>query len=149
LNIHVLVESGRLRVIEEIDERLESRLEDVFPRSLFGVRLSPEQNFVSRYVGSVLRWSRKTGKAILEGGERVINHLGSWIGSLRIPDRTRGVLEAKEQLSTELLAEFGISKSTKKIVGIATATVGAFLAVTSPLGPAVGLLGLMITFTDP
>jgi uncharacterized membrane protein len=148
-NILFLFESGRLRTIEETDPYLEDLLEGVFPRSSFRIELSPEQNFVARYVGAVLGWSKRTGKAILEGGERVINHMGSMIASLRIPERTGKLLEAKERLSTELLAEFGISKSTTKIVAMASAVGGAFLSAATPLGAAVGVIGLWLSFTDP
>lgn len=148
-NLQLLSESGHLRVIDETDPGLEGILEEVFPRSLFAIELSPEQNFAARYVGAVLRWSKKTGKGILEGGERVINHIGSTIASFRIPERTTAFFEEKEKLATEFLAEFGISKTTKKIIGITTATAGVFLAPTAPIAAAVGLTGLLITYTDP
>jgi hypothetical protein len=148
-NLRLLSASGHLRVIEETDPRLEEILEQVFPRSLFAIELSPEQNFVARYVGTVLRWSKKTGKGILEGGERVINHIGSAIASLRIPERTTTFFEEKEKLATEFLGEFGISKTTKKIIGITTATAAVFLAPTAPIAAAVGLTGLLISYTDP
>lgn len=148
-NLGLLSDSGHLRVIEETDARLEEALEQAFPRSLFAIELSAEQNFVARYVGAVLRWSKKTGKGILEGGERVINHIGSTIASLRIPERTKAFFEEKERLATELLGEFGISKTTKKIIAITTSTAGVFLAPTVPIAAAIGLTGLLISYTDP
>jgi hypothetical protein len=148
-NLKLLVKTGRLRAIVETDPRLEDLLEQVFPRTQFGISLSPEQNFVARYVSSVLRWSKKTGKAFLEAGERVINHVGSVIGSLRIPDRVAGLLEAKEKFALELLGELGISKTTKKLISIATAAIGAIAVPAAPLAGAAALVGFWIALTDP
>ena len=148
-NINLLVESGRLRVIEDADARLEALLEEVFPRSLFGIALSPEQNFVARYVGAVFTWAKRTGKAILEGGERVINEVGSLITSLRIPERTTEIRNQKKAWSGDLLATIGISENKKWFVVIAIAAASPFIPAAAPLATAFGVIGFWLAFTDP
>lgn len=147
-NIERLLEFGQLRVITETDARVEALLEDLFPRAQFGITLSPEQNFVTRYLGAVFNWSKKTGKAILEGGERVVNHVGAAIASLRIPERTTKFRTEKKALFDEALATIGVSENKKWFVVLAIGASTPFIA-SAPLAAAIGVAGFWLALTDP
>jgi hypothetical protein len=147
-NIDRLFKYGQLQVITDADARVEALLEDEFPRAQFGITLSPEQNFVTRYLGAVFSWSKRTGKAILESGERVVNHVGAAIASLRIPERTTKFRTEKKALFDEALATIGVSANKKWFVVLAIGASTPFIASAS-LAAAIGVAGFWLALTDP